>query len=72
MNARIATPDIVDDVDWSAVLRLGFVASLLAGFAAMAMANTFSEQTIVLLVIVAATMASWFQLDRPATIKVRR
>lgn len=69
MHARHAAPETdldetVDAVDWSATLRLGIVAGLLAAFAAVLFAGRFSEQTIVLTVIVAASVASWSRIDR--------
>jgi hypothetical protein len=69
MNARDAVPErdldeSTGSVDWSGTLRLGFVAGLLAAFAAILFAGRFSEQTIVLTVIVAASVASWSRIDR--------
>ncbi|MBI5090359.1 MAG: hypothetical protein HZB15_16300 [Actinobacteria bacterium] len=63
-------------VDWPALLRLGMVVGVAAAAAAVALHGFVSETTIVVTVIVLATMASWFQLEhpRPATdrLPVRR
>jgi hypothetical protein len=68
MNADIAT--YVDDdsetaVDWRAHVRLALILSLFAGLAAVALASHVGESAIVLGVIVLATMASWYQMERP-------
>ena len=42
-----------------------FVVSVFAALAAVALAGHVSESVIVLGVIVLATMASWFQMERP-------
>jgi uncharacterized membrane-anchored protein len=58
--------------DWLAVLRLAVIASVVAGLAAYALGGVVAETTIVVCVIVAATMASWFQIEhpRPATRRI--
>jgi predicted benzoate:H+ symporter BenE len=47
---------------WMAGL-LGVVASIVAALSAVALAAVLSETTIVVGVIVASTLASWFQLE---------
>jgi len=54
-----------DRVDWRAQFRLGVAASIFAALAAVALAGHVSESVIVLGVIVLATMASWYQMERP-------
>jgi len=51
--------------NWAAQLRLAIVVSVFAGLAAVALAGHISETAIVLSVIVLATMASWYQMERP-------
>ena len=55
--------------DWSGVLRLAIVAGVVAGLVAIALHDVVTERTLVVGIIVAATMASWFQIEhpRPAT-----
>ena len=71
------TADNRDDVDastdWPAVLRLALIAGIVAALAAIALSGRVAETTIVVCVIVAATMASWFQIEhqRPAPRRVR-
>ena len=59
--------------DWLGVLRLATVVSVVAALAAVALSGLMTETTIVVCVIVAATMASWFQIEhpRPAVRRVR-
>ena len=52
-------------IDWRAQLMLALVASIFSGFAAVALSGLLSEQVIVVAVIVLATMASWYQMERP-------
>lgn len=52
-------------VDWTDMVRLAAVVSLFAAAAAMALVGHVSEMTIVISVIVLATMASWFHLEHP-------
>jgi hypothetical protein len=54
-----------DGVDWGAQLRLAVVMSVFAGLAAVALASHVAETAIILGVIVVATMASWYQMERP-------
>ncbi|MEK7422930.1 MAG: hypothetical protein AAB131_03720 [Actinomycetota bacterium] len=54
-------------IDWAASLKLACVFSLFAATAAMLLAGYVAETTIVVLVIVAGTMASWYQLEHPVT-----
>jgi len=49
--------------DWHAIVMLGVVASIVAALSAVALAAVLSETTIVVGVIIAATLASWFQLE---------
>jgi hypothetical protein len=68
MNVDIASSvedDIESGVDWRAQLRLAAVLSVFAGLAAVALAGHVGESAIVLGVIVLATMASWYQMERP-------
>ena len=68
MNAETApcVDDEIDDrVDWGAQLRLAVVLSVFSALAAVALAGHLSESAIVLGVIVLATMASWYQMERP-------
>ena len=50
-------------VDWTDMVRLAAIVSLFAGATAMALVGHVSEMTIVIGVIVLATMASWFHLE---------
>jgi hypothetical protein len=61
------------DTDWPAVLRLATIAGIVAALTAVALSGRVAETTIVVCVIVAATMASWFQIEhqRPTTRRVR-
>lgn len=54
-----------DAVDWAATIRLAVVVSAFAALAALALAGHLAETTIVVGVIVVATMASWYQLEQP-------
>ena len=58
-------PETTDRIDWRGQVRLAFVASVFAALAAVALARHVSESVIVIGVIVLATMASWYQLERP-------
>lgn len=51
--------------DWSASIRLAIVVSVFAALSSMLLAGYVSEVTIVVLVIVGGTMASWYQLEHP-------
>jgi hypothetical protein len=64
-GALDADPGFGDGVDWGAQLRLALVVSVFAGIAAMALASLVAETAIILGVIVVATMASWYQMERP-------
>ena len=66
--------DIDRRTDWPAMLRLALIAGVVAALAAVALSGVIAETTIVVCVIVAATMASWFQIEhpRPAQHPVRR
>ena len=63
MNAD--TDRSTGSTNWAAHLRLAIVVSVFAGIAAVALAGHISETAIVLGVIVLATMASWYQMERP-------
>ena len=68
MNVDNALPSSHDEetrTDWSAQLRLAFVISVFAALSAVALAGHISESVIICGVIVLATMASWFQMERP-------
>lgn len=54
-------------IDWAASVKLACVFSLFAATAAMLLAGYVAEPTIVVFVIVAGTMASWYQLEHPVT-----
>lgn len=54
-----------DVTDWVALLRLALVCSVFAALAAIALDEHLADTTIVVCVIVAATMASWFQIEHP-------
>lgn len=47
------------------MLRLAVIAGVFAALAAVALNGLVAETTIVVCVIVAATMASWFQIEHP-------
>ena len=53
-------------VDWRATVRLGLVASGLAGFTAAALHGVVSDGSIIAWVVVASGVASWLQLHRHA------
>ena len=59
--------------DWLGVVRLAVVVSMAAALAAVALSGVMTEIAIVVCVIVAATMASWFQIEhqRPGPRRVR-
>jgi hypothetical protein len=60
--------EIVDTrpaTDWRALVRLGLVCGAFAALAAIALNEHLTDTTIVVCVIVAATMASWFQIEHP-------
>jgi hypothetical protein len=68
MNTEAAvhpSDDEVSRTDWSAQVRLGFVISVFAALSAVALAGHLSETVIVLGIIVLATVASWYQMERP-------
>lgn len=70
MSAITASPaeprsEDQDGIDWRAQFRLGAVVSVFAALAAVALAGHVSESVIVVGVIVLATMASWYQMERP-------
>jgi hypothetical protein len=65
VTAARPDPEIPDRIDWRAQVRLVFVASVFAALAAVALARELSESVIVVGVIVLATMASWYQMERP-------
>ena len=58
--------------DWAGVVRLAMIVSIVAALAAVALSGVLAETLIVVCVIVAATIASWFQIEhpRPATRRV--
>jgi hypothetical protein len=72
-NSAEHRDDVDAGTDWPAVLRLALIAGIVAALAAVALSGRVAETTIVVCVIVAATMASWFQIEhqRPATRRVR-
>jgi hypothetical protein len=51
-------------IDWGAQVRLGLVVSVFAALAAVALAGHVSESVIIIGVIVLATVASWYQMER--------
>jgi xanthine/uracil permease len=62
-------------VDWPDMFRLAVVVSVFAAIAAVALMGHVSEMTIVIGVIVVATLASWFHMEhdgsarRPAHVR---
>lgn len=54
-------------LDWWAIARLGAVASTVAAIAAASLHGIVADTSIIVSVIVASTMASWFQLERGST-----
>src|SRR5215207_2644390 len=52
-------------IDWGAQVRLALVMSVFAALSAIALAGHVGESVIVVGVIVRATMASWYQMERP-------
>jgi Flp pilus assembly protein TadB len=52
-------------IDWAQSVRLGVIASVIAALVAVALVGHVAEQTIIVSVIVLATMASWFQIEQP-------
>jgi hypothetical protein len=64
-HAPRSTSETDRHTDWSAHLRLALVASVFAALSAVALAGHVSETAIVISVIVLATMASWYQMERP-------
>lgn len=53
-------------VDWPATIRLGLLASGVAGFTAAALHGLVSDGSIIAWVVVASGAASWLQLHRHA------
>ena len=64
-SAAYFEDDTESEIDWRAQFRLALVLSVFAGLAAVALAGHVSESAIVLGVIVLATMASWYSMERP-------
>ncbi|MGD9998432.1 MAG: hypothetical protein AB7L17_08505 [Ilumatobacteraceae bacterium] len=52
-------------VDWTGVLKLAAIAGVVAALTAVALHGVVGETTLVVSVIVLATMASWFQIEHP-------
>ena len=50
-------------VDWAASCRLALVVSIVAAAAALALATVVGETALVVMVIVAASIVSWFHLE---------
>ena len=57
--------DLGTDADWKTMTLLAGVASLFAAAAAALLHGHIPDTTIIVCIIVAATMASWFQLEHP-------
>jgi len=53
-----------DQIDWVASCRLALVVSLVAALAALLLATVVGETAVVVTVIVAGTVASWFHLEQ--------
>ena len=53
-------------VDWPATIRLGLVASGLAGLTAAALHGVVSDGSIITWVVIASGAASWLRLHRHA------
>ncbi len=64
-TATYAEDDHDASIDWRAQVRLAVVVSVFAALSAVALAGHIAESVIVLGVILLATMASWYQMERP-------
>lgn len=53
--------------EWTSTLRLGVWSSIVAAFAAIALAGTMPEPVVIIGVIIGASALSWHQIDRAAT-----
>jgi len=61
---RIERIERDDQIDWVASCRLALVVSLVAAVAALLLATLVGETAVVVTVIVAGTVASWFHLEQ--------
>jgi hypothetical protein len=52
--------------EWTTTVRLGLWASLVAAFAAIALAGTMPEPVVIIGVILGSSLVSWRQIDRAA------
>lgn len=53
----------IERIDWMASCRLALVVSLVAALAALLLSTFVGETAVILTVIVAGTVASWFHLE---------
>ena len=63
--------------EWTATVRLGVWASLVAAFSAIALADTMPEPVVIIGVILGASLLSWRQTDsvvapQPARVRMTR
>ncbi|MEX1106118.1 MAG: hypothetical protein WEB78_07970 [Ilumatobacteraceae bacterium] len=62
-----------ETIDWAGTCRLALVVSILAAASALLLSRLVGETALVVSVIVAGTMVSWFQLEhRPAVGRAAR
>lgn len=71
---RTERTERTERIDWVASCRLALVVSLVAALAALLLATFVGETAVILTVIVAGTVASWFHLEqgrlsRPAPVR---
>jgi hypothetical protein len=52
-------------VDWTAMVRLAAITSVIAAMVAALAYGLLPNTTIIVTIIVVATMASWYRLDHP-------
>jgi Flp pilus assembly protein TadB len=53
--------------NWASTLKLACVASIFSALCAMLLVGHVAETTIIVVVIVGATLASWYQLEHHTT-----
>jgi len=52
-------------VDWTAMVRMAAITSVIAAMVAALTYGLLPDTTIIVSIIVVATMASWYRLDHP-------
>lgn len=67
MRNETQTETTATVTNWAAQFKLALVVSLIAAMSAMLLAGYVAESTIIVSVIVAATAASWYQLEHAVT-----